>query len=121
MKVRTGFVSNSSSSSFLIYGIAVEDIDTLKKSLSKTTPKADEEVEEGDEDNYEFLETLLDKPEAEGLEYHVSDYCNWIGASWDTVGDDETGAQFKKRVELSIKQLLGKKMKCETIGEVIYN
>ena len=37
-----------------------------------------------------------------------------VGRSWDTIGDDETGKQFKEKVEQGIKEVFGDKIKCST-------
>ena len=98
MKIRNGFVSNSSSSSFLIYGASVD--------------------ETGDE-----AEDLQVKARAAGLdfEYGPDGEGNCIGLSWDAVKDDETGKEFKTRIQKSVNEVFGKKTKCGTHSAAWYN
>jgi len=78
MKIRHGFVSNSSSSSFLIYGVMIEE--------------CTEEMEEWcDKNHYTYA-----RPYDEEV---------YIGKSWDSIGDDETGKQFKEKVEVALRKL----------------
>ena len=94
MKIRCGFVSNSSSSSFMIWGICLE------------TSKFEEiSRQKGFEYLWEFEKTIPDDldyilPPEESLRY--------IGIPWCLVNDDETGRQFKDRVEKLVKEWLGK-------------
>jgi hypothetical protein len=82
MKIRQGFVSNSSSSSFCIFGIYLN------------------------ENNYEDVCELEKKIEEEGLEmkYTPSDDIV-VGRSYSTIKDDETGLQFKESVKEKLKKL----------------
>jgi len=194
MKKRQGFVSNSSTSSFCIYGISIGSsadigsdnwIDALKKFKSKSPELlisridgvidkiksrsngdisdynqkridaynlvknidsdelfADQRVRGCEHDidentnfcsecgnpvwrkvenkNLEILKDLLDDETGfllVGLECHAGSY---VGRSWCTVGDEETGAEFKKSVENAVK-LLSLNGKCSTIEEAWYN
>ena len=98
MKVRYGFVSNSSSTSFCIYGTSIG------------RSKADEL-----DGNSKELEICYGNPDYE-------DAPAYIGVSWKRIRDDETGAQFKARVEAEIKKILGDEIvECGTIEVCYYN
>lgn len=82
MKYRSGFVSNSSSTSFCIYGVCFENINEAKREA-------------------------LDNESM----YSVYDYDGdrmWVGRSWSAIGDDETGKQFKESTEQKIQQIAQK-------------
>lgn len=94
MKARHGFVSNSSTTSFCIYGTKI-DSDTLNN---------------GKEGSGFYH--LVDQANKLGytLEIHSgnSDGSNakYIGRSWSMIGDDETGRQFKEYIEKAVTELL---------------
>jgi hypothetical protein len=124
MKIRNGFVSNSSSSSFCIYGATI-DYDDLRKAF---------EIEEGSDDDsgdiYELSERLegygdkkKQKKLPKGFEQHIPEGSDsvYIGRSWDSVGDNETGKEFKKNVEEALKEFFGKKIDCDTHAESWYS
>jgi hypothetical protein len=83
MKIRTGFVSNSSTSSFCIYGSHI------------------------DGDNYD--EEFYEKVENLGLECYENERSGgyFVGLSPVNLQDDETGLQFKERIKALLKQLVG--------------
>jgi predicted transcriptional regulator len=111
MKIRTGFVSNSSSSSFCIFGAIVpDDLDLM------TLVPDDLEVDEDDVDN-EVDEAVYEAAEKAGLEWESIDDTHFVGVSWKEVKDNETGAQFKKRVTKAVKKFLGVDVECETHEE----
>lgn len=112
MKIRTGFVSNSSSSSFCLYGIYTDSLTENKKLIQKLIETEDninttEEAEEVLAYDWYSAEKILG-------EIHCIDYDGfYIGESWASIKDDETGAQFKKRVEEKLKEYFPNKQ-CST-------
>ena len=103
MKTRQGFVSNSSSSSFCIYG-KYFDKETVLEAF-KCSPE--------DHDIYDIKFP-------DGLECHYNSDVNdnvAIGRSFSTIKDDETGKQFKEGVEKAIEKLFGEKKECSEIEE----
>ena len=107
MKVRTGWVSNSSSSSFCIYGTYIDE-ESVKEIAGNE-----------DVDPYEFLEELF---EDEKLSVHwppYSDLC--VGAEITDIGMDETKRQFQERITKLIKEKLGDEYNCDWHEESYYS
>ena len=123
MKIRTGFVSNSSTSSFLIYGVALdwsEVLDLLKKGETSEAVDADEDEEDDyEEDEYDNVyEALEEALKDTDIEEHIPyDDQVYIGLSWSGVCDNETGKQFKDRASEQIAKVFGKEMSCSTLEE----
>ena len=86
MKTRIGFVSNSSTTSFCIYGIRTED-EKIKEII----------------ENIDYLKLR---------EFGISTYSHYdegatfIGRSFHAIRDDETGLEFKNNTKLILKELL---------------
>ena len=97
MKIRHGFVSNSSSSSFCIYGACI-----------KKDRVNEEEVEK------QGLSVYYGDPNNGG------DYVG-VGRAWRSIGDEETGKQFKDSITLKIKELFVGTENFSTIQEAWYN
>lgn len=134
MKVRQGFVSNSSTSSFCIYGtfidstseingVLVQEINEKRKQrfLSKPYTKQHPEcIPQTEEEWQEYFDEECDYDDyvnESGLEiYSMDGYGYYIGKSWYLIGDNETGKQFKDSVE-AIMETLIPDAKCETYSE----
>lgn len=95
MKIRNGFVSNSSSSSFCIYGVGgVEDADNLESKIDELSLN---------------------------LSMHHMEYYVYVGRSWDSIKDDETGRQFKDGVKADLIKLGIEGKQASTIEKAWYN
>lgn len=125
MKFRMGFVSNSSTSSFMMFAAAINKYDlsdypkyveAAKELAKKWNIKEDDEelsLKEIEEECgiCEILDHALKNSE---LEYEAP--YEWdevfIGLSYHKILDNETGAQFKDRVRNGIKEVFGKELDC---------
>jgi hypothetical protein len=128
MKIRAGFVSNSSSSSFCVYGVEM-DLNKFKKlikrldinfNISNDLDLVSLLNKKYDEDEYDVFD-VIDGAEKKfmkllGLIVRASgeEETIYIGRSFNTLRDDETGEQFKKSVQ---EKLPG--VKCKYLNEVI--
>lgn len=112
MKIRNGFVSNSSSSSFLIYGCSVSD---GIKQIINTKLNNDNDDDYDSDDMYRNIEKIIKNTDLNVFADSEYEYF-FIGKSWDEVKDDETGKQFKDSIIESIKSILGDDIRCRTIS-----
>jgi hypothetical protein len=130
MKIRAGFVSNSSSSSFCLFGIYLTDTDaeTMVKYGTKAVKPAPEEgsAEAEDYDEYAYLDDFSAECDKAGLEL-LTDYENggaYLGLSYENMKQNETRAHFEGEVQKRIKKVLPKlpkSLKCEFILDTISN
>jgi hypothetical protein len=105
MKIRLGFVSNSSSSSFCIYGCSFGR-EEIQKLLN-----ADEEY---GFDSYDFEKKY-------NIECYDFENEYYIGKSFTKIQDNQTGKQFKEEIETKLKTIFGKDIKCSILSEAWYN
>lgn len=109
MKIRTGFVSNSSSSSFCILGVTSCDIARqidVKKLFNK----------DNDEDWYEVSDKFGFDAE-NGLEDYYADYC--IGIDIDKLDQIIPIIEQKKHLADSLNEKFGTKFTKEDIGFMV--
>lgn len=112
MKLRIGFISNSSTCSFLIYGIVEERPEIIDILIKHNILPSNIE----DEDEYLIDGKGGKKLREQGLVFDTvydGEFVT-IGRSWGSIRDDETGKQFKESIEAGIKALCGDEYKCET-------
>jgi len=122
MKMRNGFVSNSSSSSFVVYGATIEK-DELLEALLKKFP--DLEVER-DEDGEIFLEEkdiydiIWDVPDADVQSLSLAEYDDlfMICRPLAEIEENETLAQFKSRVHSALDKIGVDEEYCSIISGV---
>jgi len=108
MKTRNGFVSNSSSSSFLIYG-AKFDINEALEAIQKVHKDVDD------------VENFLSENSTLTINYTPYEDDMFIGRSWGSIADDETGKDFKTKIETEIKRIFGEDTICSTFEESFYD
>lgn len=103
MKIRAGFVSNSSTSSFCIFGISDSD--------TKLPDRFDEENDDGFE-GWEAAEQELQKIDKRFVYEHMDCDAHFLGIPFTSIRDDETGAQFKQTIKDALESVLGTTVKC---------
>lgn len=112
MKIRTDYVSNSSSSSFMVVGkvFTWDDLVAMAK-YNKLTSKYYEADEPNyyDWDSYDITSGLEGKfPDLEfnrGIDSYYDAYC--VGMGYDSMKPDETRKDFEARIAKQLTEMVG--------------
>ncbi len=116
MKIRNGFVSNSSSSSFHIYGTKVDEC-IIAELLIDGGFATEEDIDEDGVMEY------VHKLDTNGLQLHCINSWDeiYIGRSYSSIEDDETGRDFKTDATECVTKFFGKEKKCEQHFKTYYD
>ena len=116
MKIRIGFVSNSSTSSFCIYGI-VEQGYKITEALIKNNLIDEEKA------NKQYIGDVLEDVFGDTSLYWFScgdsDYIG-IGQSFLHMPDDAVCGEWKKQIEEDVNKIFGDTFSCEGHQEEFY-
>ena len=119
MKIRIGFVSNSSSSSFCVWGIDL-DFEILNKALDMGfDPDSDYAYDY--EKIMKMERKLSDLLKDTEITFGIGEECYGVcGRPYSSLKDDETGAEFKEKAEKILKKIFGEQTKCHFINTEVH-
>ena len=122
MKIRSDYVSNSSSSSFMLVGHSFDNDELIKiAEYNKLAPEYPEEHENPENyeewEKWEIIEALEKRfPDLDfkyGIENFYDEVC--IGMEYDKMKDSETKKDFEKRIADRLKELTGQEKSVECL------
>ena len=115
MKIRADYVSNSSSSSFMVVGKAFTWDDLVAMAKHNKLTSEYHQVEDGEEsdfedwDSYDLISWIEKKfPDLDihyGIENFYDEYC--IGMDYEKMKSDETRNDFEKRIAKQLSEMTG--------------
>jgi hypothetical protein len=123
MKIRKGFVSNSSSCSFTLYGVYLDPVEEAVYANLQDDIKArcliEAEKRGGDLDLEVFIKVMWEEFKIEAT-WGQDHYTLYFGFSVNEMKDDETKIQFYDRIEKFFQKIF-KEVSCDWHSEVWYD
>jgi len=125
MKIRNGFVSNSSSSSFCLYGILLDSKNNIRQNKTIQQMLIDDPIYSDINTKLEACDYLeLMNEEIIGSlfkEEMIEAWCPYdtfvyIGRPYSSIKDDETGNEFRSSTKNKLQEVFGE-IKCHTLEE----
>ena len=119
MKIRIDYVSNSSSSSFMVVGHVFDNEELMKiAEYNKLVSEYHDTPEDYSEwSSWEIIEALEERfPDLDfrhGIENFYDEVC--IGMEYDRMKDSETKKDFEKRIADKLKELTGQEKSIECL------
>ena len=105
MKIKTDFVTNSSTTSFVVIGINVDIADIPLDYIKAIAEEKNTTVEDLKADEYNLIDSLI---RGSDLAYAHPEYDSpMVGITYTAMQDDETLKEFKSRARLQILEKLG--------------
>ena len=112
MKVRSDYVSNSSSSSFMVVGHVFDggDLAEIAEHNKLVSEYQDTPEDYSEWSNGEIVEALEEKFKDLDFQYGLENYYDevCIGMTYDQMKDSETKKEFEKRIADRLKEMTGR-------------
>jgi len=117
MKIRQGFVSNSSSTSFTIFGIKKYFKFDVFLNAKLVTEKQRDDIENDSRSLFESIKEKL--PSGFEIVYSYDDNNIYIGRDVKSIQDNETGLELKQSSKEFLESIFGSHIKCKWIEETV--
>ncbi len=106
MKLKQDFVTNSSTTCFVAWGVSYNHFDFTRdnKEKLKVLYEKKHSKEMSDDDYYEAMELLFESSDLEHAVYYDGDWMG-IGMPFTRMKDEETFGEFKERVKTELQKI----------------